>query len=91
MSNVTETQVPGESPAPTAETAAQATETAAPAATKKLIGAKTAAQASREALELPNGPLPDASDVNPDKIARATLTKQGWVVPTAKQHPAQRA
>lgn len=31
--------------------------------------------------------LPDQSEVNPDKIARPTLTKQGWVVPTGYGSP----
>ena len=26
--------------------------------------------------------LPDQDEVNPDKIPRAVLTQQGWVVPT---------
>jgi hypothetical protein len=25
--------------------------------------------------------LPDASDIDPKKITRATLSKQGWVIP----------
>ncbi len=85
MSNVTATQVPGEEPAKPEVI------DGTPAAQAPKKHAKTAAQANREALELPKtGSLPDMADVDPDKIARATLTKQGWVCPTPKQHPAQR-
>jgi hypothetical protein len=31
----------------------------------------------------PTGHLPDAADVDPAKIKTNTLTKQGWVLPTA--------
>lgn len=31
----------------------------------------------------PTGHLPDQSDVDPAKITTNTLTKQGWVLPTA--------
>jgi hypothetical protein len=31
----------------------------------------------------PTGHLPDAADVDPAKISTMTLTKQGWVLPTA--------
>lgn len=33
--------------------------------------------------------LPDASDVDPTKIATMTLTKQGWVLPAAAEKQAQ--
>lgn len=29
--------------------------------------------------------LPNAVDIDPDKITQATLTKQGWVVPSEKK------
>lgn len=34
-------------------------------------------------IEQPTGHLPDARDVDPAKISTMTLTKQGWVLPTA--------
>lgn len=34
-------------------------------------------------IEQPTGHLPDQADVDPAKISTMTLTKQGWVLPTA--------
>ncbi|MDX1496956.1 MAG: hypothetical protein R3352_05325 [Salinisphaeraceae bacterium] len=31
--------------------------------------------------------LPDQSEINPDTIERAVLSKQGWVCPTPKPEP----
>lgn len=36
----------------------------------------------------PEAALPDQSEVDPNKIETAVLTKQGWVVPKEKPHPA---
>lgn len=36
-------------------------------------------------IEQPTGHLPDQADVDPAKISTMTLTKQGWVLPTAAQ------
>lgn len=35
------------------------------------------------------GVLPDASEVDPSKIQTMTLTRQGWVLPTATEKQAQ--
>lgn len=40
-----------------------------------------AAEAARNAPRRNNENLPDVSEVDPDKISRAVLTKQGWIVP----------
>jgi hypothetical protein len=34
-------------------------------------------------IEQPTGHLPDQADIDPSKIKTNTLTKQGWVLPTA--------
>lgn len=34
-------------------------------------------------IERPTGHLPDQSEIDPSKIKTNTLTKQGWVLPTA--------
>ena len=36
----------------------------------------------------PDADLPDASEIDPDKIERPTLSKQGYVVPTHYGRPA---
>lgn len=61
-------QVPGEAPEPVQEPEA-----------KPEPKAKTKAKPE---ADKPTG-LPDASTVNPEKISRAVLTRQGWVVPAA--------
>lgn len=53
--------------------------------------AASAVQAQRVAQSNPRNPdadLPDASDIDPDKIERPTLSKQGYVVPTHYGRPA---
>jgi hypothetical protein len=43
-----------------------------------------AAEPAKAAKPSKSDGLPDQSSVNQNKIPRAVLTKQGWVVPTAK-------
>lgn len=64
-------QVPGESPA--VEPAPEVPET--PEATE-----------APEAIAAPAKPrgLPDASTIDPNKIPRAVLCRQGWIVPSVK-------
>jgi hypothetical protein len=64
-------QVPG---APTPDTSAAAgSAPAADGAAEKTTKVKAATKAP--------GELPDESDIDPTKISRAVLTKQGWVCP----------
>lgn len=78
MSNVTATQVPGEEPA-----------TTQPEAVKRAPSRRT--PVTKADLAAAEGSLPSQSEVDPDKISRAVLTVDGWVCPTPKQNPAQRA
>lgn len=83
------TRVPGEdkpkeevvvaAPEPVVAAAAPAPEEAKPEA--KTAKAKPEAKAP--------GELPDQSEIDPTKIDRAVMSKQGWVVPNKPAHPAQ--
>lgn len=46
-------------------------------------------QAAAPAPAEPSG-LPDAADIDPAKLKRAVLTKQGWVCPTTSPAPPAR-
>lgn len=93
-------QVPGESPAPsvtqaaaeqdqTGQQAEQAQASDAPPATAE---AKPAAKATAgrgtkksQASDGTAGELPDQDDIDPTKIKRSVLTKQGWVCPATAE------
>ena len=45
---------------------------------------KKAPKAAKPAPKPQADGLPDMGDVDPEKIHRAVLTRQGWVVPAAK-------
>lgn len=66
-------QVPGESPA----TAAQADAGAQEQASQQTEQAQATADT--------DGGLPDQSDIDPTKIRRSVLTKQGWVCPATAE------
>lgn len=64
--------------------ATQPTEAQKAAAIATVAEAKiedTEAEVVRKQLDRAPGELPDASDVDPTKIKRSVLTKQGWVTP----------
>lgn len=78
---------PGEvatTPAEAAPSAAPAIDDSDPATLLADVAAPTIVETvSPPIIEAPTGHLPDAADVDTSKIKTMTLTKQGWVLPSA--------
>jgi hypothetical protein len=89
MANVSKVQTPGQVDQPAPESAPdtdeQVTISKADLASVmhrlNAVEARAAPPADRVAA---HAALPDQSEVDPAKIERAVLTKQGWVIPLAK-------
>lgn len=69
--------------APEAPAVPAAVDDSDPATLLRDIEQAPSREVSPPLIEQPTGHLPDACEVDPSKIKTNTLTKQGWVLPTA--------